>query len=130
MPKGNGTGPAGMGAMTGRAAGYHTGNPVPGYMNPVPWPWYGIGLGRGRGFWCWGFGGGGRGWRHWYYATGLPGWVRFGWFATPHAYVPPFVKPDPEAEKKALKLQADAFQSTLEQINKRLSELESETASK
>ena len=31
MPFGDGTGPAGLGPMTGRAAGY----PVPGYMNPA-----------------------------------------------------------------------------------------------
>jgi len=35
MPLGDGTGPAGMGPMTGRAAGYCAGYPVPGFMNPV-----------------------------------------------------------------------------------------------
>ena len=35
MPLGNGTGPAGMGPMTGRAAGLCAGFPVPGYMNAV-----------------------------------------------------------------------------------------------
>jgi hypothetical protein len=35
MPAGNGTGPAGLGPMTGRAAGFCSGFPVPGYMNPV-----------------------------------------------------------------------------------------------
>ena len=35
MPFGNGTGPAGAGPMTGRAAGFCVGYPVPGYMNPV-----------------------------------------------------------------------------------------------
>jgi hypothetical protein len=35
MPFGDGTGPAGMGPMTGRAAGLCAGYPVPGYMNPV-----------------------------------------------------------------------------------------------
>ena len=35
MPFGNGTGPAGLGPMTGRAAGFCTGFTVPGYMNPV-----------------------------------------------------------------------------------------------
>lgn len=42
MPGGDGTGPAGMGPMTGRAAGYCAGYPVPGFMNPAPgvggWP--------------------------------------------------------------------------------------------
>jgi hypothetical protein len=60
MPRGDGTGPAGMGPMTGRAAGYCAGYPVPGYMNPVGGRGFG---GRGRG--------GGRGRRNWYYATGL-----------------------------------------------------------
>ena len=76
MPFGDGTGPAGMGPMTGRAAGYCAGYSVPGYMNPIP----GRGFwGRGRGFGWFGRGrGGGRGWRNWYYATGLPGWQRAG----------------------------------------------------
>ena len=43
MPGGDRTGPAGMGPMAGRAAGYCAGYPVPGFMNPVP---------RG-GFWGW-----------------------------------------------------------------------------
>ena len=67
MPRGDRTGPMGMGPRTGRAAGYCAGYDMPGYMNPIP----------GRGFW--GSGGWGRGWRHWYHATGLPGWVRAGW---------------------------------------------------
>ena len=35
MPLGDRTGPAGMGPMTGRAAGYCAGFPMPGYMNPA-----------------------------------------------------------------------------------------------
>ena len=35
MPRGDGTGPAGLGPMTGRAAGFCAGYSVPGYMNPV-----------------------------------------------------------------------------------------------
>ena len=35
MPFGDGTGPAGMGPMTGRAAGFCAGFPMPGYMNPA-----------------------------------------------------------------------------------------------
>jgi len=52
MPLGDGTGPAGLGPMTGRAAGYCAGYPVPGYMNPVlnrRFRGYGF-FGRGRGF--------------------------------------------------------------------------------
>ena len=33
MPRGDGTGPGGMGPMTGRAAGYCAGYNMPGYMN-------------------------------------------------------------------------------------------------
>ena len=40
MPWGDGTGPMGLGPMTGRAAGYCAGYPVPGYMNPA------VGYGR------------------------------------------------------------------------------------
>jgi hypothetical protein len=49
MPRGDGTGPVGMGPMTGRAAGYCAGYGMPGYMNP----------GYGRGFQGWGIGYGG-----------------------------------------------------------------------
>jgi hypothetical protein len=35
MPRGDGTGPAGLGPMTGRVAGFCAGYSVPGYMNPV-----------------------------------------------------------------------------------------------
>jgi len=35
MPLGDGTGPAGAGPMTGRAAGFCAGYPLPGYMNPA-----------------------------------------------------------------------------------------------
>jgi len=73
MPGGDGTGPMGFGPMTGRAAGFCAGYPVPGYMNPIPGGGYG-GWGRG----LWGGGGRGRGWRNWYRATGLPGWARAG----------------------------------------------------
>jgi len=78
MPAGDGTGPLGFGPMTGRAAGYCAGYPVPGYMNPIP----------GRGFL-------GRGFAPAYYPTPYapttmpygsgaayaPAWGRpFGWF--------------------------------------------------
>ena len=45
MPRGDGTGPGGMGPMTGRAAGYCAGYGMPGYMNP-----YGGRMGGGFGY--------------------------------------------------------------------------------
>ena len=87
-----------------------------------------MGFGRGRGAWGRGFGGGGRGWRHMFYATGLPGWARFGGYAAPYGSPAPYPPPDPEAEKQALKSQADALQSELDLIKKRLSEIETGTA--
>jgi hypothetical protein len=47
MPRGDKTGPQGLGSKTGREAGYCAGYSVPGYMNPTNS--YGRGLGRGRG---------------------------------------------------------------------------------
>jgi len=61
MPRGDGTGPMGVGPMTGRAAGYCAGNGIPGFANPG-----GTGFGAGMGRGC-------RGFRHRYYATGVPG---------------------------------------------------------
>ena len=60
MPRGDGTGPMGMGPMTGRGMGYCAGVAAPGYA--------GCGFGRGRG----------RGCRNKYYMTGMPGWERNG----------------------------------------------------
>jgi len=34
MPRGDGTGPMGVGKMTGRGMGFCAGNDIPGYMNP------------------------------------------------------------------------------------------------
>jgi len=120
MPGGDGTGPLGMGPMTGRAAGYCAGYPVPGFMNPIPgrgfWGW-----GRGRGFWG---RGGGRGWRRWYYATGLPGWLRGfapAWGA-PWGISGP--APSKEDELSFLKQQAEYFQQCLSDIQQRVAELE------
>lgn len=46
MPRGDGTGPRGLGPMTGRGAGFCTGYRAPGYMN---FGGRGLGFGRGRG---------------------------------------------------------------------------------
>ncbi|MCU0592129.1 MAG: DUF5320 domain-containing protein [Desulfobacterales bacterium] len=106
--------------MTGRGAGFCAGIGMPGHANPVAGRGFGMGFGRGRSAWGRGCGGVGRGWRNWYYATGLPGWQRFGGYAAPVG------DPDPEMEKQALKNQADAMQGELDAIRKRLEEMDKE----
>jgi hypothetical protein len=60
----------------------------------------------------------GRGYRHMFWANGLPGWTRFG------RYPASYYKADPETEKQGLKDEADALQAELDMIKKRLSKLE------
>jgi hypothetical protein len=79
-----------------------------------------LGLGGGGG----GRGGGGRGWRHMFWATGLPGWMRFGAGAAAGGFAPA-AEPTPEAERNFLKLQSDTLQAQLDEVRKRLEELES-----
>ena len=51
MPFGDGTGPRGLGPMTGRGAGYCAGYDQPGAFSPLPRRgWFGFGMGRGMGF--------------------------------------------------------------------------------
>ncbi|MEW6619108.1 MAG: DUF5320 domain-containing protein [bacterium] len=119
MPAGDGTGPMGMGPMTGRAAGYCAGYQMPGYANPIPGRGFGMGFGRGRGFGM----GRGRGFRHWYYATGLPGWARFGY---PPAY-PYEPELNPEQEKRMLQDEANALKQSLQDVESRISALEEAT---
>ena len=138
MPRGDRTGPDGRGPMTGRARGYCAGYEQPGQMTPIP----------GRDFWGWGGCGGGRGWRNWYYATGLPGWQRtpmgpFCPYCGPCAapYVPvsegPFCPycgaaygPSPMTqvqERDTLKAEVESLEEVLENLRKRLQELEAKT---
>lgn len=132
MPGGDGTGPGGMGAMTGRAAGYCAGYPMPGFMNPIPGR--GFGFGRGRGFGRglgWGFRGG-HGWGGYGgVAYGLP----YGYGALPMPYgssagVPYGVAPTSQQELDALKGQSEYMEDALEGIRKRIGELETEAKKK
>ncbi len=125
MPGGDRTGPLGMGPMTGRAAGYCAGYPVPGFVNAPGLR--GFGGGRGRG---------GRGRRNRFYATGVPGWQRAAWgspaFGAVWGYGLPYAAPfapsptSREEELDSLKRQAEGFASTLDEINKRIAELETQ----
>lgn len=118
MPGGDRTGPGGMGPVTGRAAGYCAGYGMPGYMNPVP----------GRGWY-----GGGRGWRHWYRATGLPGWQRASLgYPTSGGWEDPYLAqtlgPAPTSEKEVeiLKQEADFLKTQLKDVQSRIDTLEKE----
>lgn len=121
MSAGDGTGPLGMGPKTGRAAGFCAGLGMPGYANLIPRRWPAVRCG-----WL----AGDRRWRHWYYATGLPGWARFGWapaWGTPPASAyGPTASPTREQEAELLKSQAEWLKQRLEAIQQRLTELEKE----
>ena len=130
MPRGDRTGPGGMGPMTGRGAGYCAGYSVPGYANPVG----GRGLGRGGGGW---------GYRNWFRATGMPGWQRWS-MGLPSAYGPAWGAPPPvyqtgepwgaypvspytaDQEKDMLKKQVDALEAQIREARQRMEELEEE----
>lgn len=118
MPGGDGTGPAGMGPMTGRGAGYCNRYPFPGFANPMPGWGYGFGFGQGRGMGL-GFRGG-RGGR-----WGFP-YAGYG-YAVPFA-VPYGTAPTRQQEIEMLREEAKCFESALAEINKRISDLEAGNA--
>ncbi|NLJ30985.1 MAG: DUF5320 domain-containing protein [Clostridiales bacterium] len=101
MPRGNGTGPMGMGPMTGRGFGYCAGYAAAGSAGPA------------------GFGcrfAGKRGNRRMFYATGLPGWMRFG------APAIAGTEPSDLDKREFLSRQAKLLENQLEQVKERLAE--------
>ncbi len=111
MPGGDGTGPNGMGPMTGGGRGFCAvpvsagGRPFAGRM----------------------FGGRGRGYRHCFYATGLPGWMRlqrglpaFGDFGGTVSK---------EDEVTMLKSQADFLKQQIEEVQRRIQAIEGQRES-
>ncbi len=136
MPRGDGTGPAGMGPMTGRAAGYCAGYSVPGFLNPYGGRYFGV----GRVFFG-GRGGRQRGCRNWYYATGLPGCYRYNigmpaWGAVTAPPIYPYAASyqgpafATDKEKEILKQQAEFLKQQLDDIQTRIVELEKESEEK
>ena len=113
MPRGDRTGPSGMGPMTGRGAGYCAGFAVPGYANSWGGRGRGYGFGLGAGW------GRGRGW----------GWRAAG---PGYGYLPPSypVAPvtglygsqpqDKEAQLSFLKQQAEMLSESLTNIEKQI----------
>lgn len=114
MPRGNGTGPMGMGRMSGRKAGYCAGFEMAGFQNR------GMRLGMAAGQGQTRTRGGGRGWRHQYFATGLPGWMRAGGGAATQP------QSNPELEKKGLEHCAAQLQEELDLIKQRLAGMSGE----
>ncbi len=122
MPRGDRTGPQGMGSMTGRGMGFCSGYDAPGYASPGAG-----GFGRGRGM---GFGGGwGRG-----MGRGMA-WGRGGgarWYAPPaygYGYETgygPMYPADPKQEKTFIEAQLKGIKTEMEAMEKRLSELAAE----
>lgn len=109
MPGGNGSGPNGMGPLTGRGAGFCAGSDVPGFRGSGRGRGFGLGFGRGLG--------GGRGARR-----GLRGW----WGTGPGRFVwsegTDYLGDDPELEKGYLT-------RLVRRIEQRLSELEGSESS-
>jgi hypothetical protein len=100
MPGGDRTGPQGAGPRTRRGMGYCTTYDRAGLMRTPAAIRGGFGFGHREA---------GRGWRHRFYATGIPGWVA----------------PTVEQEAADLKAQAEFLKSQLDAIQKRIEELAS-----
>ena len=126
MPRGNRTGPDGMGPMTGRGAGYCAGYNMPGYANPTGGRGSrGRGQGFGRGFGR-GYGRGmGRGFGRGYgyddqYYDQAP-------YYPPAPYypgtAPVYQEPAPEEEKVYLENMVKGMETELEDIKARIKEL-------
>ena len=106
MPRGDRTGPTGVGAMTGREAGYCSGHTEPGCMDPAPRRRGGARRGAGRR----------RGRRHGYGRRGVPE-------ASP-AYVGAKAGEVPATDANAWQAQARQIAESFADINRRLAELE------
>ena len=119
MPGFDGTGPAGMGPMTGGGRGFcassRQGVAAPSFRRGF----FGRGSGRGR--------------RNRFFATGLPGWQRavygfpaFGWTGAQFgagSYGPAWTG---QEEKEALKDQVEFLKGQLNELQHRISTLEKE----
>ena len=116
MPGLDGTGPRGMGPMTGGGRGW---------CNPL-WAGYGASAGFGYPYY-----GGYPGWQRWGYGMGYPSYnpiYSYGYMPrypyTPSPWGSPYGSPmAPEGEKEWLKNQADSLKQQIDQINSRITEL-------
>ncbi|KXL52097.1 hypothetical protein CLNEO_24460 [Anaerotignum neopropionicum] len=104
MPRRDGTGPMGMGAKTGRGAGFCA--DLATKKNLVG---FGCGFGKGNGN------------RRMLHATGLPRWARFGAQKETEAFAWDV------GEKELLKKQANLLESQLNEVNRLLASFEEHT---
>lgn len=115
MPFGDGTGPMGLGPMTGRGMGYCAGFQRPGFMNPYSGRgFFGRGMGMGRGF------------RRWYRAGYNP-YYSVPYNPAPYQWYPDYpygYSSSPQDEKEALKQQAEILKAQLQEIQNRIYTLE------
>ncbi len=114
MPRGDGTGPFGLGPRTGRAMGLCVGYPAPGFMNP----------GFGRGFRR--FGGRGFGWRRWRFAPVTP--IQPAQVLEPVQVQPQAYQPTKEQEMQMLEDEAKAIEEEQETLKQELEEIRKRTA--
>jgi len=130
MPGGNRTGPAGRGPQTGRGLGYCSGYNSPGF-NKAPGMGMGFGRGGGRGVGpgrglAWRRGrGGGRG----YNAALYPPYAGIAPVYNPPTSWNPNISPENQVnmlkqEKEFLESEVSAISNALEEINKKISDLE------
>ncbi|MFX0036574.1 MAG: DUF5320 domain-containing protein [Candidatus Hermodarchaeota archaeon] len=121
MPSGDRTGPGGLGPMTGRALGYCAGYDTPGFTKGPGWE-FGCGWGRGRGWWRGRGIGYGKGW----------GWGYSIPVYTPYTLgIAPQITSESQLsmlkeEKSYLESEMNGIKNALEDISKRIGELEKE----
>ena len=118
MPRGDRTGPTGVGPGTGRMKGFCMGFGSSGTLNSSQNSAY-----PGRG-------GGSRGWRNRFFNAGLTGWRRSAGFG-PRQDTGEFADPglgfEPEPQLETLKAQAGYLEKVLEGIKRRIQKMQSGT---
>ena len=113
MPRGDRSGPNGMGSMTGRGAGFCNGFNAPGYMNSGAG--FGYGMGRGRGF------GGG----HYGYGAGYGAGRGYGLAAAPYTVpMAPVAGYSKETEKGYIENEVSLLKNQLKTLESRLSDMQ------